>query len=194
MLVKAKRRPATGNRWVRRVVSSVALVALLSAAAACKASATSGAPSGAEDSSAPTTAPHAPKNSSHGTAPGGTDAQGTATPEALMTTFVTDVLEEHYSEAGLLNDHHEDTRTLINLHLWWAKPGITLPPQSKVTVGKITPNGDTATVTDIDISLDGQTLNDLMLIGSHYAQGFGVSWTLRQQNGKWVISSLDLRN
>ena len=63
-----------------------------------------------------------------------------------------------------------------------------------VTVNRITPNGDTATVTDTGISLDGHTLNALMLIGSTNAQGFGVTWTMQQQKGRWFISSMDLGN
>jgi hypothetical protein len=124
----------------------------------------------------------------------------------------TDVLEQHYREARLLNGASaggnldpakacadpQATKTFTSLHDAWAKPGITLPPQSKVTVtvtvNRITPNGDTATVTDTGISLDGHTLNALMLIGSTNAQGFGVTWTMQQQKGRWFISSMDLGN
>lgn len=56
------------------------------------------------------------------------------------------------------------------------------------------PNGDTATVTDTEISLGGHTLNALMLIGSTSAQGFGAPWTLQQKKGRWFISSMELGN
>jgi hypothetical protein len=188
----------TKNSLVRRVVSSVALVALLTGAAACNGSAMSATVSG---SATPATTPPA-------AAPGGAAPKGAATPEALMTTFVTDVLEQHYRKACLLNGappgtnlnpavvcaQSQATKTLTSLRDGWVKPGITLPPRSKVTVNKITPKGDKATVTDTGISLDGHTLNALMMIGSHNAQGFGVTWTLQRQNRGWLIASMDLGN
>jgi hypothetical protein len=33
-----------------------------------------------------------------------------------------------------------------------------------------------------------------MLIGSTNAQGFGVTWSLQRQKGRWFISSMDLGN
>jgi hypothetical protein len=195
------------NRWVSGVVSSASLVALLTGTVACGSSATT-ATAGSATAATPTTT-SAPATAATGKPGGTTTPAGTATPEALMTTFVTDVLEQHYRKACLLNGapppgidltpaqacaQPQAIKSLTDLRTSWAQPGITLPPQSKVTVNKITPTGATATVTDDQVSVDGHTLNALMMIGSHNAQGFHVSWDLRKQQGKWLISSMNIDN
>jgi hypothetical protein len=194
----------TKPRRSHRIVVPAALVAVLAAATACTGSAaTSGiggnpmpAPAGTTPSSSSTPSSNTP------------DAKGAASPEALMTAFVTDVLQQHYRKACLLNTappgtnldpakvcaSAEATKTLTSLRNGWAKPGIPLPPKGKVTVDEIKPTGDTATVTDTGIFLDGHTLNALMLIGSHNAEGFGVKWTLQQKQGRWFIGEMNLGN
>ncbi|SEO67866.1 hypothetical protein [Amycolatopsis saalfeldensis] len=85
---------------LRRVVVPAALVTMLAGTAACGGPAATSAAGGDSPAAAPsTTAGTAPS----ATTPGGDEAKGSATPEALMTVFVTDVLQQHYRKACLLN-------------------------------------------------------------------------------------------
>ncbi|HEY2060170.1 hypothetical protein [Amycolatopsis sp. NBC_01480] len=196
-------RSTTRLPWSHRLAVPT-LVALLAGTAACTGSAATSGIGGSPVPAPPSTTP----SGTSSTSPSGTDAKGAATPEALMTTFVTDVLQQHYRKACLLNAappnsnldpakvcaSPEATKTLTSLRSGWAKPGIALPPKGKVTVDKVTPTGDTATVADTGISLDGHTLNALMLIGSHNAEGFGVKWTLQRKQERWFIGEMNLGN
>lgn len=129
-------------------------------------------------------------------------------PEEAVTQWVTAVLQEDYQKACKLmaasappgTDVEKecssgDARsTLSSMHEAWAKPGIKLPPQGQVEVAKTAPSGDTATVSDDAVSVDGHTLHDLMLIG---ASGDGVSGVhitlkLERHDGTWAVSGFDL--
>ena len=79
------------------------------------------------------------------------------------------------------------------LHDAWAKPGITLPPKAKVEVTGVTKNGDTASVHDTTITVDGHTLNSLMLIGSTGDTAvFGMQLSLHQQGVQWYLGDMNL--
>lgn len=180
-------------------------VTTLTGAAACGSATTSGTAVASTTTALATTSASAGTDTS---AAAGADKPGAATPAALMTDFVTDVLEQHYYKACLLNapspgmnvdpatvcQQAQAVKALTSLHDAWAKPGVTLPPTSKVTVSPITPKNDTATVTDSQITVDGHTLNALMLIGSTNAGGFAVTWDLVRQQGRWLISTMNLGN
>lgn len=138
--------------------------------------------------------------------PGAVDSTDVATPEALMISFITDVLRRDYQRACLLSVAPKGvdgaaacakpaaTSTLMALHDAWAKPGIPLPPASRVTVSGITTSGESATVSDTAIAVDGRTLNALTLIGSTNATGFHLKWSLSRMGGQWYIEQMDLGN
>ena len=181
---------------LRNVLWLAAAPALLAGVAACGATTTAGSAIGTTSSAAPAT-------TSTSAAPD--KPQGAKTPEAEVAGFVTDVLEAHYTKACMRNaapagmdvatacKNPEAIRTLTSLHDAWAKPGITLPPTSKVQVTGVTTNGDTATVHDTTITVDGHTLNSLMLIGATGdVGGFGMSLSLQKQNGQWYIGDMNM--
>ncbi|WP_083752627.1 hypothetical protein [Actinosynnema sp. ALI-1.44] len=81
-----------------------------------------------------------------------------------------------------------------SLHEAWAKPGVKLPPQAEVKVTGVVPQGDTATVTDAAISVDGRTLRELALIGATgNVESFSVSLEVKKRNGAWYVGDLQIR-
>ena len=146
----------------------------------------------------------APANPSTTTNSGSTGS-GASSPKAVVIAMVTDILETHYTEACMLNlppagmdiatecKKTEVTSALKQLHEAWAKPGVTLPPQSQVDVTKITTSGDSGSVQDTAITVDGHTLHDLMLIGSTGdTSGFSMQVTVKKKDSRWYIGDLNM--
>ncbi|ONI78113.1 hypothetical protein ALI144C_30815 [Actinosynnema sp. ALI-1.44] len=85
-------------------------------------------------------------------------------------------------------------KTLESLHEAWAKPGVKLPPQAQVKVSDVVPHGDTATVADTAVSVDGRTLHELALIGATGNVGsFSVTLEVKKNNGAWHIGDLQIK-
>ena len=82
----------------------------------------------------------------------------------------------------------EVAKTLTALHDNWAKPNqVTLPPEGKVTVDPVKPTGNTATVPDTAVKVDGRTLHELMLIGAGNVSG-QIAFKLQQIDGAWYVA------
>jgi hypothetical protein len=178
---------------VRRVAVAL-LPALALSVAACSSSTSSGASASATES--------ATASASASPATASDPVRGAATPQAAVTDYVRDILEQHYFKACVLNvppagvniaaacKGSTPIRVLQALHGAWAKPGITLPPQSVVQVTGVTVTGDTASVNGSDILVDNHNLNQLMLIGSTAnAAGSTFGLTLQEQGGRWFIGN-----
>lgn len=156
--------------------------------------------------------------SSGGTSPTATPPTGTSksssanasadSPAAAVESWVTQILQKRYTEACLASapamapDQDAETvcngpeakKTLESLHEAWAKPGVKLPPQAKVKATGVTPQGDTVTVADTAISVDGRTLHELALIGaSGNVESFSVSLELKKRNGTWHVGDLHIK-
>lgn len=158
--------------------------------------------------------PSAPDSPSANTTNSGSEEGNTPsaaeTPVAAVETWVTYILEERYSEAcqstAVVAPPKPDIAAFCaspegqigytNLHTAWAKPGITLPPQSKVTAADATVHGDSATVPDTLISVDGHTLKSLMLIGStgEGVSSFSITLTVQRQEKGWYVDGFELSN
>lgn len=181
--------------FVLRAGGVVAASALVLGLAACGGQAVSG-----------TAQPAAGAASSAPAASSPLDASGegnTKTAAGALKSWVTQVLQQQYAEAckasapvaapgqdpATVCASEDLTRTLSALHDAWAKPGVKLPPEGKVTVDTLSPTGDSVTVPDTAISLDGRTLRDLELIGSSGdTSSFSLSLEMTKQNGTWYVS------
>lgn len=154
--------------------------------------------------SAPAATTSAP---SSGSGSGSSSAGGAKTAAAAMTSFVTQVLQQHYAKACKDNApgaapgqapatvcaKPEMTKTLTSLHDAWAKPGVQLPPVGKVKVSALSPQGDSVTVPDTAVTLDGHTLHDLELIGSSGdTSSFKMSFVVTKVNGSWYVSNFNI--
>ncbi|GAA5170649.1 MULTISPECIES: hypothetical protein [Amycolatopsis] len=152
-----------------------------------------------------TDAPAASSGPAPSSAAASTSSAAAAGPEDAVSTWVTAVLREEYQKACELTASPGDdlskcssptaTRTFRSLHEAWAKPGVTLPPQAPVKVSTTTAGGDAMSVPDTAITVDGHSLHDLMLIGSS-GEGVGnfhLTLKLKQQDGSWRVSGLDLK-
>ncbi len=144
-------------------------------------------------------------NTSTSTSSGSAGGNGADSPKAAVVALVTDILEERYSDACELNlapagtDNATECQkpqvasAMRQLHEAWAKPGIALPPQSKVDVTKLTTQGDSASVDDTGITVDGHTLHDIMLIGSTgNTSSFSMQITAKEKNSRWYIGDMNM--
>ncbi|MGW4394989.1 hypothetical protein ACWEHA_06830 [Amycolatopsis nivea] len=134
-------------------------------------------------------------------------ASGAPTYQTAVEGWVTQILQKHYEKACLSSapvlPPGKDAKTLCkspsalksakSLHEAWAKPGVTLPPQGKVTVDKVSATGDEVTVPDTAVKLDGRTLRSLELIGSSgNTSSFSLTFTVRKHEGAWYVQGFDL--
>lgn len=130
------------------------------------------------------------------------------TPAVAVERWVTEILEEQYTEACLssapLLPAGQDAETLCrspqavasakSLRSAWAKPGVDLPPRGKVEVAAVTPKGGKATVPDTAVKLDGRTLRDLELIGATGDTGsFSLGIKVAEHAGAWYVTGFDLK-
>ncbi|MEV7095342.1 hypothetical protein AB0M80_21120 [Amycolatopsis sp. NPDC051045] len=188
-------RPVT--RWFLPLVPPMILLA-----AACGpvrvAGSASPAAVGPATSAASVTAPSSPAQ----------PASGAETPGAAVERWVTQILEERYTEACLsgapLLPAGQDAEALCqspaalasakSLHEAWAKPGVELPPGAKVEVATVPATGDKVTVPDTAVELDGRTLRDLELIGATGDTGsFSLSLKVEKHAGAWYVTGFDLK-
>lgn len=124
--------------------------------------------------------------------------------------WVTQVLEAHYQRACLASapavagsgqgssqvcPSKVFTKVAQNLHNAWAKPGITLPPESKVGVDATTlpsANG-TVDVPDTMITVDGRTLRSIELIGATGDTGsISLSLVVSNVGNAWYVSDWNI--
>jgi hypothetical protein len=136
-------------------------------------------------------------------------ASGAETPGLAVERWVTQILQEQYTEACLssapvLLPAGQDAETLCrkpealasaeSLHEAWAKPGVELPPTGKVEVATVKPAGDRVTVPDTAIKLDGRTLRSIELVGATGDTGsFSLSLEVRKHSGSWYVTGFDLK-
>ncbi|MFJ7217622.1 hypothetical protein [Amycolatopsis sp. NPDC098790] len=134
-------------------------------------------------------------------------ASGAKTPAAAVERWVTQILEERYTEACLsaapLLPAGQDAETLCkspealtsakSLREAWAKPGVELPPRGKVEVETVPAKGDKVTVPDTAVKLDGRTLRDIELIGATGDTGsFALGFKVQKHAGAWYVTGFDL--
>ncbi|MET8850812.1 hypothetical protein [Amycolatopsis sp. NPDC004625] len=136
-------------------------------------------------------------------------ASGAGTPGGAVERWVTQILQERYTEACLssapvLLPAGQDAETLCrkpevlasakSLHEAWAKPGVTLPPAGKVEVAPVKQAGDRITVPDTAIKLDGRTLRSIELVGATGDTGsFSLSLKVQRHAGSWYVTGFDLK-
>ncbi|MEU4250897.1 hypothetical protein AB0F15_26170 [Amycolatopsis sp. NPDC026612] len=135
-------------------------------------------------------------------------ASGAETPGAAVERWVTQILEERYTEACLsgapLLPAGQDAEALCqspqalssakSLRAAWAKPGVDLPPQGKVEVAAVPAKGSKVTVPDTAVELDGRTLHSLELIGATGDTGsFSLSLKVEKHAGAWYVTGFDLK-
>jgi hypothetical protein len=194
---------STANlRWLESACLAVLVPAMAFGLAACGSSVSgtsTAAPSGGTRSTA--TPPSATSKSSSANAPADS-------PAAAVESWVTQILQKRYTEACLASapamapDQDAETvcngpeakKTLESLHEAWAKPGVKLPPQAQVKATGVAPQGDTVTVADTAVSVDGRTLHELALIGATgNVESFSVSLELKKRNGTWHVGDLHIK-
>jgi hypothetical protein len=156
------------------------------------------APGGPATSAASATAPSSPAQA----------ASGAETPGVAVERWVTQILEERYTEACLsgapLLPAGQDAEALCksptalasakSLREAWAKPGVELPPRGKVEVATVTAKGDKVTVPDTAVKLDGRTLRSLELIGATGDTGsFSLGLKVQKHAGAWYVTGFDLK-
>lgn len=144
----------------------------------------------------------APQNTA--VSPGNEESAQAGTPGAAVAAWVTQILEEKYVEACKASVAVADpatsctgesraTRSLKQLHEAWAKPGVTLPPKAKVEVGKVDAKGDSVTVPDTAVTVDGRTLRDLELIGATgNTSTFKLDLKVQKKDAIWYVSDMKL--
>lgn len=174
------------------ILPVVAAAALTLGLSACQ-SQTTGAAAG------PVVAPPSVSASAAGSG----DSSRADTPGAAVSAWVTQILEEKYAEACKASvavakpstscaGENQVIRTFQQLHTAWAKPGVALPPKAKVDVAKVDAKGDTATVPDTSIKVDGRTLHDLELIGATgNTSSFKLELKVQKKNAVWYVSDLN---
>jgi hypothetical protein len=119
-----------------------------------------------------------------------------------LANWITLVLQAKYADACMASAptlppggdpqskcaEPEVSKTLKALHDNWAKPNqVKLPPEGKVTVDQVQPTGNTATVSDAAVKVDGRTLHELMLIGAPDVSG-QISFKLQRIDGAWYVA------
>lgn len=132
---------------------------------------------------------------------------GAKTPATAVERWVTQILQEQYTEACLssapampagqdaesLCKRSEASASAKSLREAWAKPGVELPPGGKVEVATVTAKGDKVTVPDTAVKLDGRTLRSLELIGATGDTGsFSLSFKVEKHAGSWYVTGFDL--
>ncbi|MFD2420555.1 hypothetical protein [Amycolatopsis pigmentata] len=139
-------------------------------------------------------------------APSSKASSQAATPGDAVSAWVTQVLQEKYVDAcktsvaivapstSCTDDGNNDVISAFkHLHEAWAKPGVTLPPKGKVEVAKIDAKGDSATVPDTAVKVDGKTLRDLELIGSSgNTSSFKLDLKTQKKDGVWYVSDMHI--
>lgn len=138
-----------------------------------------------------------------------TGAAASASASDAVTYWVTQVLESHYQRACLASAPGaapgqdpskacpSDTFTKMaqSLHNAWAKPGITLPPKAKVQVSATTmPSSDgTVLVPDTTVTVNGQTLRSLELIGASGDTGsVSLSFDVKKVGNGWHVTNWNI--
>lgn len=183
-------------RWLAVTVPLLALTL-----GACGSAESAG--SAAQESAKSSTTQTSTATSSAG---GGSEQAGFATPEAATKAFVTRVVQKRYDDAcaAIVFPEAPDnkqkkskqckaTPMLNSLHTAWAKQGVALPPDAQVQVTKVSTNGDTATVQDTDITLDGHTLREIELMGATgKPKSFKLALKLKKTDGAWFVSDLSM--
>ncbi|MFD2466296.1 hypothetical protein [Amycolatopsis silviterrae] len=159
---------------------------------ACGSTDVAGSPSTPTASSAPKTSEAKP---------------GAPTYQVAVERWVTQILQKHYAKACLSSapvlPPGQDAKTLCkrpeaqksaeSLHDAWAKPGVALPPQGKVTVDEVSATGDQVTVPDTAVKLDGRTLRSLELIGATGNTGsFSLTFKVQKHEGAWYVQGFDI--
>lgn len=183
----------------RRIGGVVAVSVMALGLAACGGESVSGSAQPSQGSAAPASATPAP---------GGAQGEdSTKTPEGALKSWITQVLQEQYTEAceasapaaepgqdpATVCASDDVKRTLSSLHGAWAKPGVKLPPEGAVTVDALSPAGDSVKVPDTAVSVDGRTLHELELIGATGdTSSFTMSVEMTKQDGKWYVSDWDM--
>ncbi|WP_406638700.1 hypothetical protein [Amycolatopsis sp. WGS_07] len=176
----------------RKTTTWLAVPAILLSLAACGSTEVAGSPVAPTTSSAPKTSEPKP---------------GAPTYQAAVERWVTQILQKHYEKACLSSapvlPPGQDAKTLCkrpeaqksaaSLHEAWAKPGVALPPQGKVTVDEVSATGDQVTVPDTAVKLDGRTLRSLELIGATGNTGsFSLTFKVQKHEGAWYVQGFDL--
>jgi hypothetical protein len=187
---------SVARRFVPLVPPMVLLVAACGPARV--AGSASPAPAGPTSSAASVTAPSSPAQ----------PASGAETPGAAVERWVTQILEERYTEACLsgapLLPAGQDAEALCrspralasakSLRAAWAKPGVDLPPRGKVEVAAVPAQGGKVTVPDTAVKLDGRTLRSLELIGATGDTGsFSLGIKVVEHEGAWYVTGFDLK-
>jgi hypothetical protein len=132
---------------------------------------------------------------------------GAKAPGAAVERWVTQILQEQYTEACLssapalpagqdaesLCKRPEASASAKSLREAWAKSGVKLPPARKGEVATVAAKGDKVTVPDTAIKLDGRTLRSLELIGDTGDTGsFSLSLKVEKHAGSWYATGFDL--
>ncbi|CAM3731366.1 hypothetical protein KIPE111705_22080 [Kibdelosporangium persicum] len=194
--------PTATRRWLDSVSLAVLVPAMAFGLAACSSTVAGTGTAAPSDGTSPSaTSPSATSKSSSANA-------SADSPAAAVESWVTQILQKRYKEACLASapamttDQDAETlcngpevkRTLESLHEAWAKPGVKLPPQAKVTATGVTPQGDTVTVADTAISVDGRTLRELALIGATgNVESFSFSLEVKKHNGTWHVGDMNIK-
>lgn len=194
-------RAGTSTTGLRRAV--VALPLLVVGLSAC-----GSAGSGASQGSGTTANTAGETSSAVSTTSADTSSSASGTPATAVRSFVTNIVNEHYTKACMSMAAPEDvsqqqkktrcnsdegTRMLESLNTSWAKPGVTLPPESSIKVEDVSTHGGKASVSDTAITLDGHTLREIELMGSSGdTQSFKLTLKLRKVEQAWRISDLNI--
>lgn len=131
------------------------------------------------------------------------------TPASALKYWVTQVLEQHYTEAceatapaaapgqdpKTVCGSPDATRIGTQLHQAWTKPGVNLPPAGKVKVkAPASPQGNELTIPDNAVTVGGKSLHDIELIGPGGATttSFSMTFTLKKIDNTWVVGDFHL--
>jgi hypothetical protein len=163
---------------------------------------------GVSGSARPVTSPSASPASASPQTSQAQPASGAGTLQAALERWVTQILEEQYTEACLSGapvlPAGRDAETLCkspqalasakSLREAWVKPGVKLPPQGEVEVTGVTAKGNEVTVPDTAVKLDGRTLRSLELIGATGDTGsFSLTFKMQKHEGAWYVQGFDLK-
>jgi hypothetical protein len=128
-------------------------------------------------------------------------ADARTTPAGTVSAWVADVIENRLDAACALmaqngkaatgNQCTQGATAFQSLRSAWTKNVVTLPP--KVTVSKVSVSGDSGTVADTDVTVDGHTLRALELIGASGQTGsFSLTLSLQRLSTGWYVSNLNI--
>ncbi|MEV4051922.1 hypothetical protein AB0J55_12130 [Amycolatopsis sp. NPDC049688] len=134
-------------------------------------------------------------------------ASGATSPGLAVERWVTQILQEQYTEACLSGapalPAGQDAEALCrksqvaasarSLREAWAKPGVKLPPDGKVEAAAVPATGDKVKVPDTAVKLDGRTLRSLELVGATGDTGsFSLSLKVEKHAGAWYVTGFEL--